>query len=96
MSVKHRTYFDGSVQSLELSTREGRATVGVIEPGRFRFDSDEEERIRVVAGAIRVRLVGSRDWREYRPGDVCVIPPNAHFDIEADEHAAYLCHYLGR
>ena len=53
MSVKHRTYFDGSVQSLELLTAKGRATVGVIEPGTFQFEAEDEEHIHVVAGTLR-------------------------------------------
>lgn len=94
MSVKHRTYFGGSVQSLELLTAKGRATVGVIEPGTFQFEAEDEEHIHVVAGTLRARLPGRAEWAEYRTGEVCVVPAGSKFDVAPKEHVAYLCYYV--
>jgi uncharacterized protein YaiE (UPF0345 family) len=96
MGVRHRTYFEGSVQSLELQTAAGRATVGVVEPGVFHFGADDEERIQVVVGTMRIRRPQVPAWTEYGPGDICVIAAGSQFDVEAREHVAYICYYGSR
>ena len=90
--MKHNSYFDGKVQSLGLNTMEGYATVGVIEPGRYNFKTDAEERMQVVAGNLKAKLPGG-SWQSYAPGQAFVVPPKAAFDVEAAADVAYLCSY---
>jgi len=90
--MKHNSYFEGKVQSLALAEPEGPATVGVIEPGAYRFSTSSEERMSVIAGSMRVRLPGG-DWKEYAAGQSFVVPPDQSFDIEARVDAAYVCRY---
>ncbi len=52
--MKHNLYFEGKVQSLEINTPEGYATVGVIEPGKYTFSTDSEEHLFIVAGSMKV------------------------------------------
>lgn len=90
--MKHNSYFDGKVQSLAVNTPEGPATVGVIEPGKYTFKTDSEERMQIVAGTLKARLPGS-PWQTYARGQFFVVPANVSFDVEAATDAAYLCHY---
>jgi purine/pyrimidine-nucleoside phosphorylase len=90
--MKHNSYFNDKVQSLELNTTEGRATAGVIEPGKYTFKTDTEERMHVVAGTLKAKLPGA-DWQSFSPGKTFVVPARASFDVEAAADVAYLCHY---
>jgi uncharacterized protein YaiE (UPF0345 family) len=90
--MKHNSYFEGKVQSLALAEREGPATVGVIEPGRFSFTASSEERMSIAAGVLRARLPGA-DWRAYAAGDSFIVPPGSSFEVECDADVAYICRY---
>ncbi|HTY87536.1 MAG TPA: pyrimidine/purine nucleoside phosphorylase [Candidatus Acidoferrum sp.] len=90
--MKHNSYFDGKVQSLGLNTPEGCATVGVIEPGRYNFKTDAEERMQIVAGTLKAKLPGAA-WQSFAAGHSFVVPAKAAFDCEAAADVAYLCHY---
>ena len=91
-AMKHNSYFEGKVQSLGLTTPEGPATVGVIEPGQYNFKTDSEERMHIIAGKLKARLAGSA-WRAYSAGESFVVPAEAAFDCEAAADVAYLCYY---
>jgi purine/pyrimidine-nucleoside phosphorylase len=90
--MKHNSYFDGKVQSLAVDTSEGPATAGVIEPGKYTFKTDSEERMRVVAGTLKAKLPGA-EWQTFASGQSFVVPAHAAFDVEAAADVAYLCHY---
>jgi uncharacterized protein YaiE (UPF0345 family) len=90
--MKHNSYFDGKVQSLAVNTSEGPATVGVIEPGKYTFKTDSEERMQVVAGTLKAKLPGAA-WQTFARGQFFVVPAHASFDVEAAADVAYLCHY---
>ena len=90
--MKHNFYFEGKVQSLAINTSEGRATVGVIEPGRYPFGTDTEEHMRVLVGVLKAKLPGG-DWQEYAEGESFVVAPNVKFEVEAVADVAYICHY---
>ena len=90
--MKHNSFFDGKVQSLGLNTPEGYATVGVIEPGKYTFKTDSEERMQIVVGTLKAKLPGS-SWQTYAAGQHFVVPAKVAFDCEAEADVAYLCHY---
>jgi uncharacterized protein YaiE (UPF0345 family) len=90
--LKHNSYFDGKVQSLAITTSEGRATVGVIEPGAYSFGTDTEEHMRVLAGVLKAKLPGG-DWQDYAAGESFIVPPNVKFEVEAAADVSYICHY---
>ena len=90
--MKHNSYFEGKVQSLVVSTPEGPATVGVIEPGKYSFGTDCEEHMHVVAGTLKAKLPAG-DWKNYGQGQFFVVPPHVKFDVEAAGDVAYLCYY---
>jgi purine/pyrimidine-nucleoside phosphorylase len=90
--MKHNSYFEGKVQSLALAEREGPATVGVIEPGKYSFSTSSEERMSVTAGILRAKLPGS-EWRAYAAGEGFVVAPGLSFEVECEADVAYVCRY---
>jgi purine/pyrimidine-nucleoside phosphorylase len=90
--MKHSTYFDGKVQSLEMQSPSGRATVGVIEPGKYTFSTSSEEHIVLVEGRIKVKLPGG-EWQDLQQGREVVVQSGVSFDIDAPVDAAYICYY---
>ena len=90
--MKHSTYFEGKVQSLEVQTPGGRATVGVIEPGQYTFSTSSEEHIILIEGAMRAKLPRG-DWQSLQKGGELVVPRDVSFDIDAGADVAYICYY---
>ncbi len=90
--MKHSVYFDGKVQSLGVNTKNGFATVGVIEPGAYTFSTSSEERIVLMEGTLQVRLPG-QDWKVLSKGQEIVVQPKVSFDIQAQADVAYVCYY---
>ena len=90
--MKHSTYFEGKVQSLEIKTDKGRATVGVIEPGKYSFSTSSQETMEVVSGALKYKLKDG-GWKEAKKSESFVVPAGQAFDVEALRDAAYICHY---
>lgn len=87
-------YFDGKCVSHTLTTAEGkRKTVGVILPSTLTFNTGEPERIEVVDGDCRIKLIGETDWRDYSKGQSFEVPANSSFDIETRGVLHYICHF---
>jgi purine/pyrimidine-nucleoside phosphorylase len=93
-SLKHNVYFDGRVQSVGFERHGRRATVGVIAPGEYHFNTDAPERMTVVSGALAARWKGAEAWTTYPAGTAFEIAGKSSFDVRADEPAAYLCEFL--
>lgn len=89
---KANVYFDGKVISHTVLHPNGdKQTLGLIQPGEFRFGTELPERMDIIAGACRVRLADADGWTAYGPGAVFHVPAHSHFDIAVDEG---LCEYL--
>lgn len=92
--MKHSSYHGGQVQSLRFERSGAEATVGVIEPGEYHFSTGARERMTVVSGTLRAKLVDG-SWLEYPSGTAFEIPANSSFDVQAvGGSAAYLCEFL--
>ena len=92
--TSHNTYFDGGVQSLGFERNGRSATVGVIAPGSYRFETGAPERMTVISGALDALLPGRSEWQSFPQGTVFEIPGSSAFDVRANEPAAYLCEFL--
>jgi purine/pyrimidine-nucleoside phosphorylase len=90
--MKHNTYFDGKVQSLEVNTEEGYATIGVMSPGSYTFNTDKEEHVVITTGNLNVRLPGT-DWKIYKKNEKFVVPPKVAFEVQAEKDVSYICYY---
>ena len=92
--LKHNTYFEGAVQSVGFERNGLKATVGVIAPGEYHFNTAAAERMTVVSGELHAR-VGST-WQVYGQGTAFEVPAESGFDVRAvGGPAAYLCEFLG-
>ena len=59
-------YFEGHVKSIALQTATLPATVGVMAVGEYTFGTSERETMRVVSGALTVRLPAKTTGRPSR------------------------------
>lgn len=92
--TSHNTYFDGGVQSLGFERDGAKATVGVIDPGTYRFDTGAPERMTVVSGELEALLPGATEWASFPTGAVFEIPGSSSFEVRASAPSAYLCEFL--
>ena len=69
------------------------ATVGVMSPGEYEFDTSQPETMRVVSGALTVKLPGSDDWQLFSEGKEFSVPANVVFQLKVTVDTAYLCFY---
>jgi purine/pyrimidine-nucleoside phosphorylase len=92
--LTHNVYFDGQVQSVGFQRHGRRATVGVIAPGEYRFNTDAPERMTVISGALAARVQGADAWTTYPVGTAFEVAGRSAFDVRTTEPAAYLCEFL--
>ena len=90
--MEHNIYFDGKVQSLSLQTATGKATVGVITPGRYTFSTSTEEHMVVTSGVLTMKLPGG-EWEDVPAGKEFIVAANQTFEVEAKQDASYICRY---
>lgn len=91
--VDANVYYDGRVTSRELVTADGvRKTLGIILPGEYEFESEDEEAIEIRRGTLDVTLPGE-DPTTVGPGETVVVPPGTTFTVETDDVVDYCCTY---
>jgi purine/pyrimidine-nucleoside phosphorylase len=90
----HSSYFDGKVQSLGFERHGRRATVGVVSPGEYHFNTDGAERMTVVSGELVARLSPGAPWQSYPAGTAFEVPAKSGFDVKAAGPSAYVCEFL--
>jgi hypothetical protein len=93
--AKANVYFDGKVVSHKVVFADGsKKTLGLIFPGKFRFDTDAPELMQIVAGACSVRIDGAVDWQTYVAGTEFRVPGKSAFDITVETGIAeYICSF---
>jgi uncharacterized protein YaiE (UPF0345 family) len=92
--IRQNSYFEGRVQSLGFERNGRRATVGVIGPGEYHFNTEAPERMTVVSGELAVRVATAGEWRAYPAGTSFELAGKSGFDVKALWPAAYLCEFL--
>lgn len=94
-TCKANIYFDGKVVSHVLTLADGsRKTLGLIYPGRFRFDTTAPELMEIIAGNCRVQLAGQEEGQELAAGSCFEVPGNSFFTIEVTEGITeYVCSF---
>ena len=92
--LTHNTYFHGNVQSVGFTRDHQRATVGVIAPGEYHFNTQAPERMTVVSGTLKANVAGA-GWKTYGSGQAFEVAANSGFDVQpVGGPAAYLCEFL--
>lgn len=86
-------YFDGNVKSIAFDAPDLPATVGVMAPGDYTFGASQREYMTVVSGALRVKLPGSDEWKNFESGETFTVEAGQSFDLKVASATAYLCKY---
>jgi uncharacterized protein YaiE (UPF0345 family) len=86
-------YFEGRVTSIAFQTATLPATIGVMKPGEYTFDTNAIETITIVSGALVVQLPESSEWQTFNVGDLFVVAADKAFNLQVAEETAYLCTY---
>lgn len=86
-------YFDGKVKSIGFQTATLPATVGVMIPGEYEFDTSKKETITVISGALTVKLPDSDNWQTFYASDSFIVNASQAFQLKVDVDTAYLCTY---
>ncbi len=92
-ALESNRYFDGAVQSLGFADDLGRATVGVMLPGTYTFNTDAPETMTVVSGRLTVKLAGQTTFTDYDAGSAFEVPAKSAFDLQVATPTAYLCRF---
>ncbi|MDX8387249.1 MAG: pyrimidine/purine nucleoside phosphorylase [Ghiorsea sp.] len=94
ITKKANVYHNGDVISRSVMTTEGEhKTLGFMQKGTYKFNTDAAEIMEVLHGECRVRLQGSNDWHFYNTGESFNVPENSSFDIEVADMLDYICHF---
>lgn len=86
-------YFDGKVKSIGFQTETLPATLGVMEPGEYQFNTSKQETITIVSGSLTVKLPHSEQWQDYPAGESFIVAANEKFQLRVSIATAYLCIY---
>jgi len=90
---KVNKYFDGSVISLAYQHEEGPATIGVMDVGEYEFSTAQQEHMKVISGAMEVRLPGQSSFTEIGSEGTFSVEANQTFQVKIRKQTAYLCLY---
>lgn len=91
--LKVNEYFDGNIKSIAFNTETLPATVGVMVPGKYVFNTAEKEKMTVVSGALTIKLAGENKFTTYTVGESFEVEANSAFDVKVETETAYLCLY---
>jgi len=86
-------YFDGDVKSIAFQTETLPATVGVMVPGEYVFDTNDKEKVTVISGALAIQLTGQDTYQTYAEGQSFNVPANSSFNVKVATDTSYLCLY---
>jgi uncharacterized protein YaiE (UPF0345 family) len=95
VTKKANVYFDGKVTSRTLTFADGsKKTLGIMQPGDYRFNTESAELMEIQAGRLQVQLAGSDEWREYGAGTSFSVPAKSSFNLKVAELTDYICSFL--
>ena len=91
--IEVNEYFDGNVKSLSLKTDTLPATVGVMNPGQYVFNTADKEKVTVISGCLKIKLSENADEVAYTAGESFEVDAKSAFDVNVELQTAYLCLY---
>jgi len=86
-------YFDGKAKSIAFQSDTLPATIGVISPGEYEFNTQQKETMTIVSGMMSVCLPGVEEWMTYGAGECFGVAANSDFQVKVEYDTAYLCIY---
>lgn len=90
---KTNEYYDGRVKSIAFSSGQRKATVGVMAPGEYEFNTQSAEQMKVVTGEMYVKLEGDSEYKIFKSGERFFIKENSKFNVKVEVETSYLCLY---
>ncbi|BBO26149.1 MAG: DUF1255 family protein [Aestuariibacter sp.] len=93
MTLSVNSYFDDAVKSIAFESANGPCTSGVMLPGDYVFGTSQDELMKVVEGALTVKLPGESEWQTFATGSEFRVAANQSFDVKVETTTAYLCFY---
>ena len=91
--IEVNEYFDGNVKSLSLKTDTLPATVGVMLPGEYVFNTADKEKVTVISGALNIKLSEHASEKTFVAGESFDVAENSAFNVRVESETAYLCLY---
>lgn len=91
--ISENHYFEGNVKSLGYQTSSGKSTLGIINPGEYKFGTATKEIMNIVEGELEALLPNSTEWKTFSAGSSFEVEANASFSVKAKVQTAYLCQY---
>lgn len=92
--LKVNEYFEGAVKSVGFTRGNGTATVGVMAPGAYEFNTGAPELMRVIEGSLTVLLPGKTEWETFPEGTEFKVAASSSFKLKVSVDTAYLCLFL--
>ncbi len=89
--LKTNEYFGGKVVSIGLESAEGKATVGVMEAGKYEFGTSTIEIMTVISGSLTIQQPGETEWKTYNKFESFVVEKDVKFKVKCSEDTPYLC-----
>ncbi|SMN02102.1 FIG074102: hypothetical protein [uncultured Candidatus Thioglobus sp.] len=91
---KANIYFDGKVTSREVQFTDGsKKTLGIMLPGEYEFNTDDNELVEIQAGEMDVLLPNESEWQTFTQGMSFEVPKNSTFKLVVKEVTDYCCSY---
>lgn len=90
---KTNEYFDGKVKSVAFKTETLPATIGVMAPGDYEFNTNDKERMTVVSGSMDVTFPDSETAMSFAEGESFDVDADSTFNVSVSVETAYLCLY---
>lgn len=88
-------YFDGKVVSRTIFLPNGeKQTLGVMQPGEYTFDTNEEEIMEMMSGELEIRLPGEIEFKKLNTPESFNVPANSSFDLKIKTVTDYCCSYI--
>jgi purine/pyrimidine-nucleoside phosphorylase len=88
-------YFKGKVTSRTvLFGDSAKKTLGVMQPGKYTFDTAKKEVMEILAGSLDVLLPGSKSWQTFTAGQTFEVPAKSDFKLKVKTLTDYCCSYL--
>lgn len=88
-------YFEGAVTSRSLRFPNGETkTLGIMQPGEYRFSTGKPEIMEILSGEVEVRLGDESPWRPYGGGERFEVPGDSAFDIRVTRLTDYCCSFV--
>ncbi len=91
--IQPNTYFDDHVRSLGYADDQGKATVGVMLPGEYTFNTAAPETMTVITGRLTVKLPGDEAFFDYDAPASFEVPGDSAFALKVATPTAYLCRF---